>query len=235
MAVRGIAHRGYSGSFPENTIAAFQAACELEFTHLELDVHLSKDGVPIVLHDKTLDRMTDGKGLVKDYTAEELGQFRIGGTEVIPTLEEVLLLLKDRLIVSIEMKQEGELYPGLEQAVSDVVRKVGMLKQVYVISFDHFSIARLRELDKDIPLGLVFHGSMPYVFPFMKEIDATYLCVRLSFLTESYARMIEERGIQLVAWPVDREEDMELVLSKYPSALICTNYLERWKTLIENR
>ncbi|GGD64472.1 glycerophosphodiester phosphodiesterase [Paenibacillus nasutitermitis] len=102
---------GYSGRYPENTIAAFQAACELEFTHLELDVHLSKDGIPMVLHDKTLDRMTDGKGLVKDYTSEVLSRFRVGGTEVIPTLEEVLLLLKDRLIVRIEISKRENCTP----------------------------------------------------------------------------------------------------------------------------
>lgn len=235
MTVRGIAHRGYPVRYHENTLPSFQSACELSFSHLELDVHLSKDGVPVVIHDKTLERMTDGTGYVNDYTAAELRQFRIGETEVIPTLEEALLLLKDRIIVSIEMKQEGDLYPGLEQAVLDVVLKVGMIEQVYVISFDHFSLARLRELNRDIPIGLVFHGSLPYVFPFVKEIQASYLAVRLSFLTEQYARMIEENGLQLIAWPVDSYAEMELVMSRYPSALICTNQLERWKSFLESR
>src|SRR5690348_3734502 len=97
MKVRGIAHRGYPVKYIENTLPSFQAACDLGFTQLELDVHLSKDGVPIVMHDKSIDRLTDGKGYIKDYTAEELRGFRIGGTEIIPTLEEALLLLKDRL------------------------------------------------------------------------------------------------------------------------------------------
>ncbi|MDR6552013.1 glycerophosphodiester phosphodiesterase family protein [Paenibacillus qinlingensis] len=235
MTIKGIAHRGYPVKYIENTLPSFQAACELGFSQLELDVHLSKDGVPIVMHDKTLDRLSDGKGYIKDYTAEELRQFRISGTEVIPTLEEALLLVKDRLIVSIELKQEGELYTGLEEAVLEVVRRTGMIEQVYVISFDHFSVARMRELDADIPLGLVFHGSMPYVFPFMKEIKGQYLAVKLSFLTERYARMIEEAGIQLVVWPVDRLDEMEMVAKKYPSAIICTNELERWKSFVENR
>ena len=233
MKVRGIAHRGYPVKYYENTLPSFQAACDLSFTHLELDVHLSKDGVPMVMHDATLRRMTGAPGQFKDYKAAELRELRIGGTEVIPTLEESLRLLKNKLVVSIEMKQTGDLYPGLEEAVVDVVRKTGMIDQVYVISFDHFSVARLRELDKDIDVGLVFSGSMPYVFPFMKEIRGKYLAVKLPFLTEKYARMIADHDLELIAWPVDTEEEMLLIKDKYPQALICTNELERWSAFVQ--
>jgi glycerophosphoryl diester phosphodiesterase len=228
MKIRGIAHRGYPVKFPENTLSSFQAACELSFTHLELDVHLSKDGVPVIMHDYSIDRLTDGKGEIRNYTALELKSFMVKGTETIPTLEEALKLLKGRLTVSIELKQAGELYPGLEEAVLDVVRRLDMQSQVYIISFDHFSIARVRELNADIQLGLVTSGSMPYVFPFMKEIRATWLAVPLRHMTPRYADMFREEGIEILPWPIDSLKDMELVAKQYPDALITTNELERW-------
>lgn len=90
MKVKALAHRGYSAKYPENTLSSFRAAYDLGFTHLELDVHLSKDGVPVLMHDLRIDRTTNGKGFVKDYTYEELKQFRVGDRETIPTLEEAL-------------------------------------------------------------------------------------------------------------------------------------------------
>ena len=70
-----------------------------------LDVHLSKDGIPVLMHDPTIDRMTDGQGWVKDYTLEELRRFRVGRDETIPTLEEALLFAKDKMTVNVELKQ----------------------------------------------------------------------------------------------------------------------------------
>src|SRR5699024_8256645 len=76
MKIKALAHRGYPIKYPENTIKAFEASYELGFTHIELDVQLSKDGIPVIMHDQTINRTTNGKGLVDDYTVEELKQFR---------------------------------------------------------------------------------------------------------------------------------------------------------------
>lgn len=96
MKIRGVAHRGYPVKYPENTLSSFKAAIDLGFTHMELDVHLSKDGIPVVMHNSKIDRMTDGKGEIRDYTFAELQQFTVGQEERIPSLEEVLLFAKNR-------------------------------------------------------------------------------------------------------------------------------------------
>ncbi|WP_176706625.1 glycerophosphodiester phosphodiesterase [Paenibacillus hemerocallicola] len=228
MKIRGIAHRGDPVRFPENTLSAFQAACEMEFTHLELDVHLSKDGVPVLSHDFALDRMTDGTGLIRDYTVEQLKRFRVKEIETIPTLEETMRLLKGKISVLVELKQQGDYYPGLEEAVLEVLRSTDTAGQSRIISFDHFSVARTRRLDKDIELGMIASGSMPYVFPFMKEIRCGFLGIQLRFMTPEYARMMEENGIQSGPWPIHTIEEMELIAKLYPTGLITTNYLERW-------
>ncbi|MGG1636061.1 glycerophosphodiester phosphodiesterase [Paenibacillus sp. NRS-1760] len=228
MKIRGVAHRGYPVKLPENTLSSFQAAINLSFTHLELDVHLTKDGVPVLMHDFAIDRMTDGQGLIRDYTLEELKRFRVKEIETIPTLEEAMKLLKGNISVLIELKQTGDRYPGLEEAVLDVVRRTNTSDQSRIISFDHFSIARTRELDPNIELGMICGGSMPYVFPFMKEIRCTYLGVHKQFMTPKYAEMIAEHGIESGPWPIDTIEDMELIAKKYPTSLVTTDNLELW-------
>lgn len=143
MKIRGIAHRGYPKIAPENTMSSFQAAYDLSFSHLEMDVHLSKDGVPVILHDASINRVSDREGRVKDYTADELKTFRVYGTETIPTLEELLVTFKDRFEFIIELKQEGHLYPGLEEKTLDVIRRTHTKSQSRIISIDHFSLAKV--------------------------------------------------------------------------------------------
>ncbi|CAG7653594.1 glycerophosphodiester phosphodiesterase [Paenibacillus allorhizosphaerae] len=235
MKIRGIAHRGYPAKYAENTLTSFQAARDLGYSQLELDVHISKDGVPVVMHDAAIHRMTNGKGLIKDYTVEQLKQFRIGETETIPTLEEALRLVKGHMIVNIDLKQTGDYYKGMEEAVYEVLRATGMVDQVYLMSLDHFSLIKMRKLSPDVELGVSFIGSMPCVFPFMKEIRARYLAVKLCYMTDEYYRMIEEHGYELIAWPVNSEADMSLVVEKYPNALVTTNDLEKWMSFLEKR
>jgi glycerophosphoryl diester phosphodiesterase len=228
LKIKGIAHRGYPAKYPENTLTAFQAAYELDFTHLELDVHLSKDGEPVIMHDYAIDRMTDGKGFIRDYTTEQLKRFLVKGTESIPTLEEALNLLKGKMNILIELKQGGELYPGLEEKVLDVVRRTDTLDQSRIISFDHFSLMRVRELDSDIKLGTLCSGSLPHIFPFLKEINCNFLGIHMRYMTPKYAEMIIENGVINSPWPIETIEEMEIIAAKYPNSLITTNHLERW-------
>ncbi|SDD82321.1 glycerophosphoryl diester phosphodiesterase [Paenibacillus sp. UNCCL117] len=228
MIIEGLAHRGYPKKYPENTVTSFQAALDLSYSILELDVNMTKDGIPVVIHDPTLDRTTDGKGPVKDYTWEELQRFDAGSGQRIPLLEEILLLAKGRARVDIELKQSGDLYPGMEQAVVDVIRRCGMEEQVFVTSFDHYAIIRMRELAPELELGLVIYGATPAVFPLMEQLKAKYLSVKYIYLTDDYVRLCEEKGIQLIAWTIDDESAMRQLRERFPQVLICTNELERW-------
>lgn len=228
MNIKALAHRGHPMKFPENTMSAYKAAYELGFSHLELDVQLSKDGVPILMHDITVDRTTNGSGFVKDFTYEQLQQLTVGENEKIPTLEEAMLFAKDKINVSVEMKQMGNLYEGLEEKTLEVLKKTRMLDQVYVNSFDHFSVTKLRELSNDIELGVIIHGASPSVIPFMKEINAKYLSVRIEYLTDSFVQTCEDEGIQIVVWPVDYDWQFDII-TKYPQVLSTTNNLEAFK------
>lgn len=228
MRIRGIAHRGDPVKCPENTLSAFQAAVDQGYTYIELDVLLSKDGVPVVIHDHSVDHMTDHRGLVKDYTLAELKRMKVRDVETIPTLEETMKLLRGKINVMVELKQAGDLYPGLEQKVLDVLKQTDTFEQSIIISFDLYSIERVRRLSPDIRLGITTSNTLPFVFPWMKEYRCETLGVPTKMLTDEYANTMIEHGIEVCPWMVDSIADMEFIAKKYPTSLITTNELERW-------
>ncbi|WP_010648286.1 glycerophosphodiester phosphodiesterase [Oceanobacillus massiliensis] len=227
MSIRGIAHRGYPVKYPENTISSFQAAIDLGFSHMELDVHLSKDGIPVVMHDHTIDRMTDGSGEIRMYTFEELQHFKVAENERIPSLEEVLKMAKDRIIVSIELKNT-ELYRGVEKIVYDVIQKLGVVDQVYIISFNHKSLAKLRGLSKELELGPLVNKIRSSNYRLIEKLNAKYFAVRYDGLKEKHIKRCKEMGIQLVAWKVNTLEHMQYI-KRNPSILGTTDELEKYK------
>ncbi len=116
------AHRGVSAHLPENTLAAFSRAIELGVAGIELDVHLSADNVPVVIHDETADRTTNGTGHITEFTAHQLGLLDAGDGQFVPTLAQVLRLAAGKLRVNIELKDAESAIP-----VSDVVAGVAGL------------------------------------------------------------------------------------------------------------
>lgn len=230
--IRALAHRGYPGKYPENTLTAYRAAYELGFSHIEIDVQLSKDGVPILMHDITVNRMTDAKGFVKDFTFAELRKLKVGGTETIPTLKEALQFAKGKMKVAVELKQHGYLYPELEEKTLRVIEETGMMDSIYVNSFDHYSIRKMRGLSADIELGVIQHGATPGLFDFLKEIKASSLAVRIEYLTDEFVEECEAAGLQILVWPVDKQWQFD-IFRRYPNILCTTNKLEDFKRMYE--
>jgi glycerophosphoryl diester phosphodiesterase len=153
-----VAHRGHAREFPENTLPAFRSALDLGATHLELDVQLSADRVPVVLHDATLRRTAGRRGRVFDFTAADLARIDAGeprrfgeryrGT-TIPLLTDVLHLLDGRpdVILFVEIKRESLKQFGRDEVVGPIVKTCAPWgRQCVAISFDRPAIARAREL-----------------------------------------------------------------------------------------
>ncbi|CAG7641033.1 Glycerophosphodiester phosphodiesterase [Paenibacillus solanacearum] len=231
--IPGLAHRGYPKKYPENTFSSFQAALDLSYDILELDVQLTKDGVAVVIHDTTVNRTTNGTGHVIDYLFDDLRKLDAGDGQPIPTLEEILKMAKGKAKVDIELKQSGDLYPGLEAKVLEVVRECGMMEDIFVTSFDHYSIMKMRELSSEVELGLVIYGATPSVFPLAEQIRARYVSVKYIYLNEDFIQRCEEQGIQIIAWTIDDEESMSKLHQRYPNIWVCTNELEKWKRCVE--
>ncbi len=139
-------HRGNPAEFPENTLASFRSAIELGVDVIECDVHMSADGELVVIHDHTLDRTTNGTGMVRDHTYAELRELDAGGGERVPLLREFLELGGETNVgLAIELKQIPIPYPGIESRVVELVRAVKVLDLAAVISFQHRSVRELVE------------------------------------------------------------------------------------------
>lgn len=158
------AHRGCSKQYPENTLESFKAAAKLDgLTGIELDVQFSKDGELVVIHDEKVDRTTDGKGAVLDFTLKELKEMKIAYEDEfleIPTFREVLELLKPYceekgLMINVELKTSVVRYPGIEKAVLDMVKEFGLSRYIVYSSFLADSIDVIKKLDSSVKTGML--------------------------------------------------------------------------------
>ncbi|MBO8170523.1 MAG: glycerophosphodiester phosphodiesterase [Bacillaceae bacterium] len=230
-----MAHRGWSGRAPENTMAAIKMALEEPHVRgIEIDVHLSQDGVPVVIHDFTLDRTTNGKGYVGDHPFEELSCLDAGGWfspeftgEKILSLQEVLEVVRGKTRLNIELKQAGQLYPGLEEKVVEMIDRYNMQSDVYVTSFDHESVKKVKLLNPDLTTGLIIMGKPVLVHEQLEETGATVLSMAYSYLTKTFLQEMYENGMVVIAWTVDDQEHIRSTLNLHPDIQLCTNFPER--------
>jgi len=163
-----LAHRGASAYAPENTLTAFARAFELGADGVELDVTLTRDGVPIVIHDDTVDRTTNGKGAVQDLTLAEIQQLDAGAWfdekfrgERIPTLAEVFDIVPAGKIVNVEIKGTSIGDDGLPLAIIRVIEEQNFAARVILSSFNPFALYRASFLAPRIPRGLLYDSTLP--------------------------------------------------------------------------
>ena len=161
------AHRGASYVAPENTMAAMVAAVEAGAEFAELDVSLSRDGEVVLMHDRTLDRTTNGTGEVGEYSLEELRGLEAGGWfsqvftgEPIPTLREVIRFAKGQLKLNIEIKNSQE-EPTIAAAVVDIIRSEDFVKECMVTSFSRETVEEVKRIAPEITTGFNFGEDYP--------------------------------------------------------------------------
>lgn len=187
-----VAHRGLSAEYPENTMLSFSKAVETGCDGIELDVQLTKDGQIVVIHDETVDRTTNGKGKVRDYSLEELRRLdasggRSGdfGFNPIPTFQEYLDFIADKpQWTNIEIKNSIFPYPGLVDKVAEAVREKGLEGKVLFSSFNHQSLLRLRKLLPRTEIAFIESSWLVSAGAYCRAAGADYLNPRFCFLTE---------------------------------------------------
>ncbi len=209
-----IAHRGASASAPENTMAAFRRAVELGARFIETDLHLSRDGRIVAIHDDTLERTTNGHGLVKDHTLKELREFDAGSWysqqfagQRIPSLEEILELAGEAdLGLYLEIKG-GSGY-GIERALAAALHERHESHGVVVLSFDSRALELLNQLDRVLMTGLLCEDSKEDAVERAVKIGARQLAPRGDLVTSQLVARAHFHGLQLVTWTVNKTEDM---------------------------
>lgn len=199
------AHRGASGDAPENTLAAFKLAEQHGCDGIELDVRLTADGVPVVLHDDTLDRTTDVQGALAIYSAVDLRHIDAGSWfaapfagEVVPTLEQVLGWADGRLRLNLEIK---EFAAGM--AVKGLLERFPCCR-VLVSSFDHALLEALRISAPEIPVGFLSEDRRWH-----RQVNAAVSCGAVSFhprqdlVTSEQLEACHAQGLKVYPWVVD--------------------------------
>ena len=235
-----LGHRGASGYAPENTIESFKMALDMNSDGVELDVQMSKDGVLVIIHDELIDRTSNGKGWVKDYTFEELRSFNFNNHKegyefcYIPTLEEVLELFKGTgKLINIEIKSNIINYPDIVKKTIDMVRKHEMQDQVLYSSFNHQSCLEVEAYDQDAYVGFLYEDGFLNVPEYVKENHGDALHPALYFLLDPlYMPRARKNGLEVNVWTINEEYQMELGC-KLGITSIITNYPDKALKIVE--
>jgi len=192
-----IAHRGASAYAPENTLAAFQKAVDLNSDAFELDAKLTRDGEIVIIHDQSVDRTTNGTGKVKKLPLEELRKLDAGtffsdefANEKIPTLREVLERFSSQIMINIELTNYSSIFDGLAKKTATLVKSLGVEKSVFFSSFHPINLIITRKILPEVPVALLAvpgkYGwlarsnlmrwvSPQIVHPYYKDIDGDYI------------------------------------------------------------
>lgn len=209
-----IGHRGAKGYVCENTLASFQKALELHVDGVELDVHISLDGEVMVIHDESIDRTTSGKGLVKNVTSEELKNFGI------PTLKEVLDLLKNRCLVNIELKSNDSAEKVIEIIHFYASEKKGNLENFIVSSFHWELLEKVKSWNNKIKIGVLTENNIEDALAFAKVNQAFSINPYFKLLNVENVQLIRKEGFQVHCWTVNSLEDITFVKSLKVDAII---------------
>ncbi len=219
MKPLNIAHRGASACAPENTLAAFRLALELGADGVELDVTLTQDGIPVVIHDDTVDRTTDGHGPIKEMSLKEVKLLDAGSWfgikfkgEKIPTLTEALRVVGTRGIVNIELKSTSLQTDGIETATLAAVEDCGAAGRVLISSFNPFALQRMSQLDPRLPRGLLYADDLPIYLrrAWLRPVARpTALHPKHTLVSSRLVTWAHQHGYQVNTWTVDDPGKME--------------------------
>jgi glycerophosphoryl diester phosphodiesterase len=220
---RVIAHRGFSGAAPENTIAAVRAAINIQADMVEIDVTLSADDHVVVIHDETVDRTTDGTGEVSRFTLAEVQRLDAGSWfdpifagEVVPTLDEVLVEVEGLILLNVEIKSEA-VPRGVVARVASAIRTHDMVGQVVVSSFSPDALAEMHALAPEIRTAVLYnknvHEGLDAV-EIVTDLGATALNIKRQRLTQKMLRRCRENHIPVGIYTVNTPRRMRRLVKK---------------------
>ncbi|UTY37892.1 glycerophosphodiester phosphodiesterase [Allocoprobacillus halotolerans] len=225
-----LAHRGYSAHYPENTMEAFIQAYRRGFDGVETDVHMTKDGKLVLIHDETIDRTSNGSGFIQDYTYKQLQDYSFSygypGYYPLPLLEDLLVLIQGKpFVVNIELKTDVIAYPGIEEKVYQLVHELGVEKQIYYSSFSLTSVLKMQKLDPKAYVGYLMeeHYEQKYQELLKHHIRAFH--PRYDFLDKQTITTLKRHGIQIASWTIPDFTEYQRLKDLGVDILISNEYL----------
>ena len=231
-----IAHRGASGSFPENTQLAFEKAIEAGADMIEMDCQLSHDGHVVIFHDERLVRITGAGGIVNRMPLEQLKRLDAGALrksafkgERIPTLEEVVALVGGDVDLCLDIKQYPGSPPGIELKLLFILSHYDYLDRTIFSSFDYACLRRVRELAPEARLGVIYgNGIEENPFAVAAEIEAVSLHVQKELATREFLQNTWDLGLDAFVWTVNEVREMEDFASLGVQGIM-TDFPERFR------
>lgn len=235
------AHRGRSGVFPENTMAAYEAGVEIGADFMELDVRRTADGEIVCIHDATVNRTTDGEGAVAEMTLDQVQALDAGSWlddefagERIPLLIDVLEQIAPRLVVDIEIKQRE-----IAEQVVEIIQETDAVRRVTVVSFDLDDLRAAKAAEPALGCGLITSGpddekgqTVPTLIASALECGANFISCSHRAVTPEMVRECHLMGLALMAWTMDEPEDIQRMIEMQVDGLV-SNYPERALEMLE--
>ncbi|MFD1039210.1 glycerophosphodiester phosphodiesterase [Virgibacillus byunsanensis] len=212
MNTKIIAHRGASKLAPENTMPAFKLAYRLDAEGIETDVHLTKDNIPVLIHDELVNRTTNGTGYIKDYTYDQLKQLDAGswfnskfaGTTIL-TLEEFLQWAQDKsLYLNIELKNNKIDYENLESIVYDMVNYYQIAKQTTLSTFNPTSVRRMEFFRNTMGVALLVSKKKHNLVSYAKELGASAIHIKYRLLSPQLVEQCHREDMIIRVYTVNR-------------------------------
>jgi glycerophosphoryl diester phosphodiesterase len=247
-----IAHRGASGYAPENTIPAFELAIDMKTDYIELDIQLTKDRVPVVIHDETINRTTNGTGYVKNFTLEQISKFDAGSwfneqypmfaRDIyaglrIPTLEEVFEKIGKEVDYMIELK-DPTMNPNIETLLNEQIEKYDLSGHVSIHSFSEASLRKFHSINPDIPLYQIVWYNIPvYKIPesYINRVKTYAVGISPNFqkINSSYVSQAKNAGLKVFPYTVNYQVNMDKAVIWGVDG-VHTNFPDRFSEVIKN-
>jgi len=212
-----VGHRGAAGYEPENTLRAIRKGIECGVDWVEIDVRVTKDGVIVLMHDDTVNRTTNGKGLLREMLFSEVRKLDAGKGEKVPTLSEALELCENRVGVLVEVKE-----PDIAEKVIDEVESFKGPK-IMIISFYPEVVKKVKELSS-IKAGLIYAKNPIENLNRAVSLKADAVHVHYSLIDRDYVKLVKGKKLTLCAWTVNTEReairlinlDVDMITTDYP-------------------
>ena len=237
-----IAHRGMSGTYPENTMLAFRKAYEAGADGIELDVHLSRDGEVMIMHDESLKRTAGIDSLLMEHTRAELESISAGKTKddsygftPVPSLEEYLSWVKDTgLYTNIELKTAPLYYPGIEEKTAALIRRFSLEDRIIISSFNWMSVMRMKEIAPELRYALLFSGlDLKRMGALFSDMGMAYYHPDQKLLSDELIEDLHAHGVAVNAWTVNDEERMRWCLEHGCDGVI-TNFPDIARRVVDD-
>ncbi len=222
-----IAHRGASGTQPENTLAAFKKAVKLGAEMIELDVHLCKTKELVVIHDARVNRTTNGHGFVSHKTLLELQELDAGNGENISTLQEVFDLIKGKIKINIELKGKGVVTETVKLIKHQIESKNQIANDFIISSFHHSQLKEFHSLMPEVPIGVLYEHHPEGYLKLAEELHASSINLSIKHINEKLVQEIHQNDLQVWIYTVNSEEDFKAMQAMGVDAVF-TNYPERF-------